>query len=170
MATVALRALEQVKTIHGNSPFTGRFPEAASSTWKRGAILEFNSSGHLVEASTPSSGTNAANIVGVSAEDAHNDSTAGNSYCTVWIADDETIFCGNLVEGTNAAATAITMIGVPMGLRKITPNWHVDKQTGGTTLRRVIVVDLDGRDNVGDVGGRVHFLVMGPFRRLDASS
>lgn len=160
MATISLRALEVAKTIHGNSPWTGEFPEAASQTFKKGAIVTFNSSGHVVEA-----GADPVQVLGVAAEDASNDSVAANSKTTVWIADDETIFVGNL---SGTSTTAQTDIGAGYGLVKTGNNWHVDKTD--VANRREIIVDLDPRDSVGDTNGRVHFIFFGSFRRLSYTS
>jgi len=165
MATIALRALSVSKTVHGNSPWTQTFPEAASQTFKGGAIVSLDANGRVIEA-----GTDPARVLGVAASDGANDSVAGNSQTTVWVADDETIFVGNL--SSNAPTTTAQVdIGRGYGVFKEastgTP-WTVDKSD--LTNRRVIVVDLDRRDAVGDTNGRVLFMFFSQFRALAYTS
>jgi hypothetical protein len=164
MAIIAKRRIEVAKTVHGNSPWTQLFPEAASQTFKLGAVVT------LVAGMAQEAGANPTRILGIAAEDGHNDPIAGHSYLTVWIADDETIFVANLA---GAQTTAITDVGAGYAILKDTgaPGgdvWEVDKSD--STNRRVIVVDLDRRDNIGDEAGRVLFMFFSMFRVLSYTS
>jgi len=160
MATISKRRMEVAKTIHGNSPWTATFPEAASQTFKLGAIVTLNASGHVVEC-----GADPTQILGIACGDAHNDSVAATSTVAVWIADDETLFVGNL---SGTSVTALTDVGMGYGVVKDGNNWHVDKTD--VANRRVIVVELDSRDAVGDTNGRVLFMFFSQFRRLSYTS
>lgn len=167
MATIAKRAISVVKTIHGNSPWTQRFREAASCTFKAGELVILDGSGYVTV-----SGTDPASILGVAAEDAHNYSATGvNNTISVWVADDETIFKGNVINGS--AVTALTQVGIDYGVTISGSTWHVDLAKVGTSSR-VTVVDLsanyDGSEAIGDTNGTVHFLFKGWFRRLDHTS
>lgn len=160
MATIALRAFEIAKTIHGNSPWEMAYPEAASQTWKKGAVLTLNSSGYVVEA-----GADPARILGVACADGQNLATAGLKNCLVWVADAETMWVGNL---SGSSVTELVDVGRGYGLVKVGNNWHVDKTD--LANRRVIVVELDDRDNVGDTNGRVRFMFFSQFRALQYTS
>lgn len=160
MATISKRRIEVAKTVTGNSPWGHDLPEAASQTFKLGAILGVNSAGHITEAATDE-----VRIMGVAAEDGHNDSVAGNSRVKFWVADDETIFIAN-VSGTSV--THLTDVGRSFGIVKEGNNWHIDKTD--TTNRRVIIVDYDRRDTLGDTNGRLHFMFLSLNRALAYTS
>lgn len=160
MATISLRALEIAKTIHGNSPWEMAYPEAASQTWKKGAVLTLNANGYVIEASA-----DPARILGVACQDGQNTATDGLKDCLVWIADAESMFVGNL---SGSSVTALVDVGRGYGLVKTGNNWHVDKTD--LTARRVIVCELDNRDNVGDTNGRVRFIFFSQFRALAYTS
>lgn len=160
MATISKRPIYVAKTVHGNSPWTQEFPEAASQTFLTGAIVTLNSTGHVVEAAADE-----VRILGVAAGAAHNDTVAATSKMLVWIADDETIFAAN-VSGTSV--TALPDIGRGFGIVKET-YWHVDKTD--TTNRRVITVDLLlGPDAVGDTNGHHLFMFLSLNRALSYTS
>ena len=160
MATISLRCLEVAKTIHGNSPWELGLPEAASQTWKKGAILTLNANGYVVEA-----GADPARILGVACADGQNLASNGLKDCLVWIADENTVFVGNL---SGSSVTELVDRGRGYGVVKTGNNWHVDKTD--LTNRRVVVVDLDPRDNVGDTNGRVHFMFFSQFRAMSYTS
>lgn len=165
MATIARRAIQVAKTVHGNSPWTQEFQEAASQTFLTGAIVTLDGSGRVVEA-----GVDPARILGVAAGNAHNDLVTGTSKILVWIADDETIFVGNL---SGSSITALTDVGAGYGVVKDTTApggdvWEVDKTD--IANKRVIVVDLDTRDNIGDTNGRVLFMFFAQYRILSYTS
>lgn len=132
MAVLGITRIEPVKTISGNEPQTLWFPEAASQTFLQGAVLNFNASGFVVEATsnnTIGSGTEPGRILGIAAAPGLNLTTAatpisppvvggqtggqsGFSSC-VWIANADTIFRGNLVftNGSGVATAASSLFG-----------------------------------------------------------
>lgn len=174
MATAIQRAIEVARTISGNSPWTLAFPEAASQTFKKGAFVTLDASGRVVEC-----GADPARILGIAAADGANDSVAGNSSTTVWIAGDDTIFVGNVgLTGALTQVTANTDVGGRYGISKnaASPtNWMVDKTdgciVGGTTANaKVIVTNIDPRDAVGDIGGKVEFMIMSAASILTGTS
>lgn len=80
----------------------------------------------------------------------------------LWVPAPGTVFVGKLGNAGNPAATALTQVGQSYGLTIDTNNyWYVDlsKTTGGTNTC-VTIVQLDPRDIVGTVGGRVWFTVI----------
>ena len=168
MANVTLRALEVARTVSGNSPQTMSFPEAASQTFKRGALVYLDTSGRVAEAVASQ-----AAFLGVASHDASG--TAGTDVI-VWICNDDTLFVGNLTNAGAILATSWNDITRNYGVIKVGNNWHVDK---AGSSRRVIILDLDRRDGLpsitgsigsGDVGARVHFQVLGNFTQLYATS
>ena len=150
MATIPIQAMEVAKTVSGNSPFTMSFPEAATQTFKKGAVVSFNQDGYL----TVGSG-NEERIVGVAAEDGHSGTTAGQYSCVVWIAYDDTIFRANV-----DTTTSLLDPGRSYQIEASGNFWIIDKSAGipSTANRRVIVMRLDPRDAVGDTQGRVEFV------------
>lgn len=159
MATISLRAIEVAKTVSGNSPQTLTFPEAASQSFKRGAFVFLSAAGKVTVIASATPGT----ILGVAAMDA---TGVTDTPILVWIANFDTIFTGNLTSSTAGTATAITDVARSYGIISVTPNWTIDK--AGT--RRVNVLGLDHRDQVGDTGGRVLFQVNGLYTQLLATS
>src|SRR6266850_2656830 len=157
MATIPLRTFNVAKTIHGNSPWTLTFPEAASQTFKLGALVALDSAGNIAECGADPTG-----ILGVVAADASGTTGAD---VTVWIADDETVFVGNL-SGTSTSDRRD--VGKDFGVVKTGNNWLIDKTD--LANRRVVIVDLDRRDAVGDTNAREHFVFFSQFRQLSSTS
>jgi len=92
----------------------------------------------------------------------------------VWVADDDTVFIGNMQRAGVDLATAQTFVGQNFGINKITSGvgagfWMVDADLTNHP-RRVLCIDLDPRDNIGDLAGRIHFIFLGVFRKLSATS
>jgi len=164
MASIPLRPLEVVGSVSGNSPFKIEYREAASQTFTKGAVVRFDASGMVVEA-----GDNAADIVGVAEQDGHN-YTAGEvtadlvNRCVVTIANNDTIFSGNL---SSSSTTALTDVGFAYGIAKTSSNWHVVKSVSN---RRCRIMKLDPRDAVGDTNGRVHFQFLSNVSRVTFTS
>src|SRR5574342_240815 len=145
MATIALQPLEVKGTISGNAPQVITLPEGASQTFLPGAVLTLTA-GYVVEA-----GADPARVLGVACEPGQNLASNGLKEAKVYIANDDTIFVGNLTNG----ATAVTDVGLAYSLVKST-YWHVDK--ADVTSRICIIQKLDPRDALGDTQGRVHFI------------
>lgn len=169
MPTSPLRPISVAKTVHGNSPWEQQFQEAASQTFKTGAVVTLDANGRVIEA-----GTNPLRILGVAAGDAHNSTPAGTDNILVWIADDETIFRANISTASTPNTTALTDVGSGLAITKDTAapggdTWELVKPADPTN-RRVIVVDLDPQDALGNVNGRLLFMFFSQFRILDYTS
>ena len=174
MATLTLGAATVIKTISGNSPQILVLPEGASNTGKKGELC-YLSGGYVTEI-----GSNPNLILGMLAEDAHNDDAAGTSEIAVYIANSDTIFEFNKVStaagagtGGTGAATAVTDIGKAFGLyRDTTLNiTHATVAEGASaSQRQLMCVDLSDKDTVGDTGGRLQCIVNGNFRQLYCTS
>ena len=160
MATIPKRAIDVAQTVSGNSPQTVRLPEAASQTFKKGALVALNASGYLAEC-----GADPTAVCGVAAEDGHNGSAAGDYNLKLWVANDDTIFLANL---GGSSVTALTDVARPMGVVAASSLWHVDKTDLTNTV--VKVIGLDTRDTVGDTNGRVLFQFLGKVRQLASTS
>lgn len=148
MATIAIQPLEVKGTISGNAPQVITLPEGASQTFKVGAILTLTA-GYVVEAAADS-----ARVLGVACEPGQNLASNGLKEAKVIIANDDTIFVGNLA----GKASSVLDIGLAYSIAKdgTTSNWTVD----GTDLtnRICIIQKLDPRDTLGDTNHRVHFI------------
>lgn len=159
MATITLGRIRVVKTLTGGPPALMRFEEAASQTFKDGALV-FLSGGYIQEC-----GADPAQILGVVVGDGDNDATAGTSQKLVYVADASTVFEANV---STSQVTAQTDVGRSWGLVKVGNNWHIDKNDG--TNQRVYILNLSLRDTVGDTQGRLLFQVLGKYRQLTTTS
>lgn len=179
MATQTQRRIEVAKTVSGNAPFLLQLPEAASQTFKMGAVVKLNSSGQVI-AGTFDGSTDDTQILGVAAEDANNiASPLFSDLIGVYIANDDTVFIGSLF--TNQT-TAWTDLGATYGIRTVAVGsqtiYTIDKTKvgGATDKRRVIVLDLDSRSGlpaiggVGDVHGQVHFQFLDVYTKMSYTS
>lgn len=154
MATATQRAAAVGKACSGGPPWSMQFYEAASQTFKKGALVTLDGSGNLIECSTPSPDR----ILGMALADATN-TTASTNLIGVAIADDQTQFSFNLVAGE---ATSRALIGGRYGLVKSASaplNWQIETNysTIAVTSHRVIVTELELAygEKVGDTGARV---------------
>ena len=150
MATIAIQRMEVARTVSGNSPHTLSFLEAASQTFKKGDIVTFDADGYVKVGVG-----NEARILGVAAEDAHNDSVRGTSDIAVWVANDDTVFRGN-----SNSATNLLMQGRSFQITTSSTKWVIDTNTGppASGNRRVVCLRLDPLDAVGDTNGRLEFM------------
>jgi hypothetical protein len=148
-----------LKTLTGLSIPRESFPEAASQTFKKGALV-YLVGGYIAEC--PADPTL---IMGVATENAHN-TTAGLYNIVVELAHPNTLFIANLdtQASEGAGTTAVTDRGKMYGVKSLaaSPNpWYVDKTE--TTNKRVIIWDIwtavqDGVPMaVGDIIGWVVF-------------
>jgi len=163
MATITLRRIEAAYTVSGNNPYTLVHPEAANQTYKNGAILVRNASGHVIEATSP----NPVSILGVAEADALNDAVAANSNARINVANDDTVFRANV---STAQVTALTDLGGIFGLIKVGTLWHIDKTAVGTSGRVIIVGYYLGEDVIGDIQGRLLFIFSQRFSALSSTS
>jgi hypothetical protein len=165
VATISKVQVKPRETISGNSPKTLVLPEGANVTAKAGELAVL-SSGYVAECSD-----NPSNIFGFFAEDAHNDDSAGTHNIAVYLADPDTIFCGNVYNGVagSDAVLAQADVGRGYGLYRDTTNSkvYVSKDAVGSNIR-VIVQELV--DAVGDTAGRVLFRVIQKYYQLLTTS
>ena len=143
MATFAKQPIEII------DPKDGEFrtyPEAASATFKRGELVTLSSG--LVAALAGTDPT-ANGILGIALADA---SGVTNADAVIFVPTPDSLFSANL--GVSQV-TAATDRSARYGLVEASDLVHVDQSD--TTNDRVVVVDLDRRDKVGDTNGRVIF-------------
>jgi hypothetical protein len=140
-------------------------PEAASVTAVRGE-LAFLNAGYVQEC-----GNNPRDILGLFAEDGHNDSSAGDSNISVEIANADNIFEFNLTDSSGVrAVTAATDRGKGFALYRDTSNSRVTVYDGTNANIRVRCIAHSAKDVVGDTGGRLLCMFLGPWRQLDSTS
>jgi hypothetical protein len=162
MATASRIPFKAFKTLIGMSIPREAFPEAATQTFKKGALVYLNAAGYLTEC-----GTDPTLIMGVATKDGGNGTAAGDVTQVVELAHPDTLFVGNLDssndEGGATAHTHVTDVGKMYGVWKATTaaKWTVDLYE--TTNKRVVVWKLrdviqDGIPMaVGDILGHVIF-------------
>lgn len=155
MATVTIGPFRVYQTYSGGPSFRIAVPELASQTFKRGAIVVAGTGGKITEGSADPT-----RILGVAEEDAHNVAVPTDAdVCHFAVANEDTLFVGNVSTGQT---TALTDIGGSYGVTKVGDNWTIDK-TKATTSRRVRIINLDPRDAVGDIQGRLIFQFLGDY-------
>lgn len=158
MATISLQEAEVVKTFHGGPPIIVNFPEAATQVYKRGDFV------NLVAGKVTLAGTDPTQILGIACADA---SGVTDRNASVILSTADTVFALNV---TTAAVTAQTNLGLSFKITRVSAGkWHLDPASFGT-LARMLIVDHDKRDVVGDIQGRLHAIVLSKFRQMDASS
>ena len=167
MATVQIAAAKVVKTISGNNPMVLVLPEAASVTGKRGELVFLNSAGFVAE-----TGADPTQILGLLAEDGHNDGSAGDSNIAVEIANADNIFEIHLSDSAGAGvATVAANRGAGLALFRDTTNSRVTAYDAvDNTKIRVRCIGHSAKDALGDTGGRLLCMFVGPFRQLDTTS
>lgn len=169
MATIVLQKAWIAKTISGNPMQIIEFPEGTSLAVKAGEFV-YLSAGYVTEI-----GDAPALILGMATTDGQ-DTTAGLYEMGVYVANSDTIFTANEVSdnagsgtGGTGVATAVGHIGIPMGLyRDTTLNITHITRFGGN--HRVITIDFDHRDAIGDTGGRLLFQIRSDYRQLFSTS
>ena len=133
------------------------YPEAAAQSFKRGELVQLSSGKVAALAGTDPA---ANSILGIAMHDA---SGVTDADVVVFVPSPDSLIVGN-VGGTSVTAAADR--GAEYGLVEANDIVSVDKTD--TTNTRVIVVDLDRRDPVGDVNGRVIFKFMASALDLSA--
>jgi len=158
VATQTVRALEiAYEPLHQWENF-----EAAASTFRLGAVLSFDSSGRLTEASA----TAETPLVGIATKAGSNTAASGTTYskCTYVPLLPGTIIEGNLVLGAAGNSTLIVAshVGLRVGLIKRTAEsnvpWAFDASVTGTNLAHIRIIGV--RDASGDVNARVYGIVL----------
>jgi len=160
MATIGIQPVRPYKTISGNAPFVLAIQEAATQTFTVGALVIQGAAGKMAEG-----GANPARILGVAEEPGHNVAAPGVQDVThLAMANSDTLFVGNVI-----TTTALSDIGNRYGVTKVGSNWQIDKSKTGATAR-IIIVDLDPRDAIGDTQGRLLFMFMADFTAFASTS
>lgn len=162
MATITLRRIEVAYTVSGNNPFTLVHPEAASQTFKAGAVLVRDAAGRVVEATSP----NPVSILGVAEADANDVAASATNNSRVLVANDDTVFRANV---STSQVTALTDLGGIYGLVKVGDLWHIDKTAVGAS-GRVIITGFYPDDAIGDIQGRLLFIFSQRFSALSSTS
>lgn len=167
MATIPNFSCHPVKTISGNPPQILTLLEGASVAAKMGELARVLN-GYVVEC-----GDDPDDILGFFAEDAHNQASDGLKSVQVWVANDDTIFEGNISNaGANVALLQAHLFG-NYSLYRDTTNSQVDVDVGDTTNKLVVIVDWpkdDKRGIVGDTNARVWFMVLTAHQQLTTAS
>jgi len=125
--------------------------EGASQSFVRGAPL-VRSGGYLVVATSGA----ALDMVGFTAEAAHNDSSAGTHNVLYWPIEENPVFQGQLA-GASAHTLAITDIGTAYGLAASSGKWYVDVDESSANQKSATVVDIV--DPLGTSDGIVKFVL-----------
>lgn len=126
--------------------------EANSSTFKKGAVLQWNGSGRLAEA-----GVDPVDILGVALEDGENGTSKACRFCP---AMPGVIFSGQIDDGTLNGTYALVAadLGTAYGLTKDagTGYWYVDKSKTGAQARAIVVGF--GSAAAADLNARILFI------------
>jgi len=145
--------MRAVRNLYGLCIPKVRVPEAASATFKKGALV-VSTSGYTDEC-----GADPALILGVATKDGQNGTASGDKEQEVEVAMPGTLFMGNLSNAADTAVGAATDRFLPLGvLRDATSEtWFVD--TGETSADRVVIWEfwLQDAEVMGDVRTRVLF-------------
>jgi hypothetical protein len=156
MATIAKKAVQVAKTLHGGPPAILHFPEAATQSFKLGEFV------YLTGGKVAAYVADGSSILGIALQDA---SGTTDTSIPVALATADTIFVGNV---DASLTTAQSNVGQAYDLNLTSNKWHVD--TSSIAAARALVVGLDSRDTVGDIAGRVLFTILGDYRQIDVTS
>ena len=152
MATANLQAVVPIRKIDGAVIPILSFPEGASLTSKQGEPVYLSSGYITVCGSDPSL------IVGILAEDGHNDSSAGTHNISVYP------LAGVVFEGNVSTTTAATDVGTLYGLVVASNKMSIDKGDTGNT--RCMVIAISSKGTVGDTYGLVEFVFVDKYDQL----
>lgn len=169
--TQDLVPVKALKRKDGTPPTIQYFPEAASQSFVAGEAVYIDSNGRIAEFDgTADNGTQ--RFLGFAAEDASN-AAAGAVDVGVYVADDETIFEGNLYHGTvGSAITAQDDLGDLLPLKHLTSTGEgiiaVDKENtaGKIDCARITGFSLKPGQAIGDTYGRVQFIIEAAGRQF----
>jgi hypothetical protein len=155
MATISKKIIEVAKTLHGGPPIIVTYPEAASQDFLAGELV------YLVSGKVTQCGANPTIILGIAMHDASETTDTDVQVC---LATADTIFSANRDSGV----TAVTDVGQSYRIAATSNKWHIVPTTGANA--RVLVVELDTRDTVGDTSGRLLFIINGSYRQFEVTS
>lgn len=179
MGTVAKDICLEVQKRGGGTPDIVSFAEGASQTFKKGwPVIMVAGYVEGISTDTPSL------ILGVAAEDAHNDSTAGTHMIGIYLALDTNIFSANVL-GTSLADHILVQgdIGRQMGIQRDTSNnrLFLDSSVVGGSSARVFTYELaqnqsstpnsaSGPFGIGDTNVRLTFSFLEKFSQANTTS
>lgn len=167
--TVSDDIMVDVQSEANAPPFTITFQEPASLNLKKGWPVFIDGNGYIADigSNTPSA------IMGILAEDTHNDSVAGTHQCAVYIANGINVFAANVKQGSLADHVLVQAdIGKPMGIQRDTSNNRVflDSSVIAGASVRVFTLGLAQNTDVGDTNGRLRFLWLPKWAQTLSSS
>lgn len=179
MATVAKDIVIECQKRGGGTPDVVSFAEGASQTFKKGWVV-WLVAGYVVD---PASDTPSL-ILGVAAEDAHNDAVAGTHQIGVYLALDTNVFSANVLQ-TGLADHVLVQgdIGTQMGIQRDTTNNRIflNASVIGGANARVFTYELaqnqsatpnsaSGPFGVGDTNVRLTFTFLEKFSQANTTS
>jgi hypothetical protein len=160
MATISEQAVRAVMTLTGGPPPRLSLKEADSQTFKKGELVEINSSGFVAEI-TASGAMTYSVAYGIAAEDGHNSATAqtDGTEVSVFLITPEVLFEGNVKTNGSNHTLAQTDLGQCVGLYHDTGDSKVYLDvnvTAGANVRVFTHRPARGTE-LGDTNGRVLF-------------
>ena len=166
MATIPKDRIYAVAKFHEGSPASLHVPEAANQTYVVGEIGYFDTAGQFAELA----GDTPAEIYGVSEHDASGvQATMGS----VWLANPDTLFEANMLEGSAADHVLVAAdLGTVMGIQRVTADSKVylNSAVKDGASARVFVHGLARGSVLGDTNARVLFTFLPKFVQHLATS
>lgn len=164
MSTQALTPIRVVGRRGGGAVTIQKFPEAASQSFKKGeAVYLVNGTVTEFTATVETNGSGAIRFLGFAAADA---SGVTGAEVGVYVADDDTIFEGNIYHGTvGSAVTAQTDLTALYPLKQLASQGAgmvaIDKENTANHIdcARIVGFSKKPGEAVGDTYGRVHFVI-----------
>jgi hypothetical protein len=168
MAVISDDIVYERQSHHGGTPTPRTYPEAATQTFVKGEI-GFMSAGYLKEIAgdTPEA------IIGVIAQAAHNDATAGTSSCSVFLASEGIVFEANVKASGLANYVGLNSdVGRVMGIQRDTANSKVflNASVVGGANARVFVHGYARGSAAGDTNPRMLFEFLPTYIQNRATS
>lgn len=177
--TAAKDIFLEVQKRGGGTPDIVAFAEGASQTFKKGWVVILVA-GYVVDPGTDTPSL----ILGIAAEDAHNDSVAGTHQIGVYLALDTNVFAGNVLQSSLADHTLVQGdIGTQMAIQRDTTNnrWYLNASTTGGANCRVFTYEVaqnqsatpnsgSGPFGVGDTNVRLTFTFLEKFSQANTTS
>lgn len=170
MAVVSKDIIRQAQSLVGGTPSPYTFQEGATQTYVKGEIV-FLSGGYCIEIA----GDTPSQLLGVAAQPAHNDAAAGTHVTSVFLAEQNNVFTGNLLENSLVDHVLVQAdIGKYVAIQRDTTNskvyLDVSPPNGGAGTRAVILAVDTRTSAIGDTNARVLFKFLPNFYQLGATS
>lgn len=168
MATITKERIQCARYAHGSSPKSFDLSEGASQTFVLGELV-FIEAGYVIELASDTPGV----ILGMAGADGHNDATAGTHRVSVYTADVDNVFIGNVL-GASAADHVLLQsdLGGTMAIQRVTADSRVylDASVKGGANTRVYVWDVAPGSNVSDTNARVYFSFLDRYAQFSSTS